>query len=127
MFSQAGVSEDKLRTWMVQNNLAVAVARNVTTRDDLDKQQPFNLQVPGGVKTVGTVGKVYDVSHLQFFQADLIRGIGGSTAPRDGRRVLAQVLHDQNAIRMPPLTLKPASASGAKSTKSVSRAALLHV
>jgi Hydrazine synthase alpha subunit middle domain len=46
---------------------------------------------------------VYDVSHLQFFQADLIRGIGGSTTPRDGRRVLAQVLHDQNAIAQNPV------------------------
>jgi hypothetical protein len=102
VFSQAGVDENKLRTWMVQNNLAVAVARNVTTRDDLDKQQPFNLQVPGGVKTVGGAGKVYDVAHLQFFQADLIRGIGGTSEPRDGRRVLAQVLHDQNAIAQNP-------------------------
>jgi Hydrazine synthase alpha subunit middle domain len=103
MFSQAGVELGKLQTWLVQNNLAVAVARNVTTRDDLDKQQPFNLQVPGGVKTVGGAGKVYDVAHLQFFQADLIRGIGGSTTPRDGRRVLAQVLHDQNAIAQNPV------------------------
>jgi Hydrazine synthase alpha subunit middle domain len=102
MFSQAGVDENKLRTWMVLNNLAVAVTRNVTTRDDLDKQQPFNLQVPGGVKTVGGAGKVYDVAHLQFFQADQIRGIGGTSEPRDGRRVLAQVLHDQNAITNNP-------------------------
>jgi Hydrazine synthase alpha subunit middle domain len=103
MFSQAGVELGKLQTWLVQNNLAVAVARNVTTRDDLDKQQPFNLQVPGGVKTVGGAGKVYDVAHLQFFQADLIRGVGGSTTPRDGRRVLAQVLHDQSAITNNPV------------------------
>jgi Hydrazine synthase alpha subunit middle domain len=103
VFTQAAVDEAKLRSWLVQNNLALAVARNVTTRDDLDKQQPFNLQVPGGVKTVGAAGKVYDVSHLQFFQADLIRGIGGSTTPRDGRRVLAQVLHDQNAIAQNPV------------------------
>jgi hypothetical protein len=102
MFTQAAVDESKLRSWLVQNNLALAVARNVTTRDDLDKQQPFNLQVPGGVKTVGATGKVYDVAHLQFFQGDLIRGIGGSSTPRDGRRVLAQVLHDQNAISNNP-------------------------
>jgi Hydrazine synthase alpha subunit middle domain len=98
MFSQAGVESSKLRDWLLQNNLAVAVTRNVTSRDDLDKQQPFNLQVPGGVKTVGGPGKVYDVAHLQFFQADQVRGIGGTTEPRDGRRVLAQVLHDQNAL-----------------------------
>jgi hypothetical protein len=102
MFQQAGVDVEKLRTWLVQNNLALAVTRNVTTRDDLDKQQPFNLQVPGGVKTLGGAGKVYDVAHLQFFQADQLRGIGGTTDPRDGRRVLAQIMHDQAALGSNP-------------------------
>jgi hypothetical protein len=115
MFSQAGVEFSKLQTWLVQNNLAVAVTRNVTTRDDLDKQQPFNLQVPGGVKTVGGPGKVYDVAHLQFFQADQVRGIGGTSEPRDGRRVLAQVLHDQNA-----LTNNPANPNGPAGSVAVS-------
>ncbi|NJK43773.1 MAG: hypothetical protein HC933_05365 [Pleurocapsa sp. SU_196_0] len=98
MFQQAGVEVSAFRAWLTQNNLALAVARNVTTRDDLDKQQPFNLQVVGGVKTVGGTGKVYDVAHLQFFQADQLRGIGGTADPRDGRRVLAQVLHDATSL-----------------------------
>ncbi len=108
MFQQAGVDINKLRAWLVQNNLALAVARDVTTRDDLDKQQPFNLQVPGGVKTIGGPGKVYDVSHLQFFQADQLRGLGGTTEPRAGRRVLAQVLHDQNTLANNPTLSGPA-------------------
>ncbi len=102
MFQQAGVDVSGLRAWLVQNNLALAVARNVTTRDDLDKQQPFNLQVPGGVKTVGAPGKVYDVAHLQFFQADQLRGLGGTADPRAGRRVLSQVLHDPMALGSNP-------------------------
>ncbi len=98
IFSQAGVDVAKLRTWLTQNNLALAVTRNVTVRDDLDRQQPFNLQVPGGVKTTGASGKVYDVAHLQFFQADLIRGLGGTITPRAGRRVIAQILHEPAAL-----------------------------
>ena len=54
----------------------------MTTRDDADRQQPFNLRVPGGVQTIGAAGKIYDVRYLQFFQADQIRGLGGPGAPR---------------------------------------------
>jgi hypothetical protein len=102
IFSKTGVNLETLKTYLKQNNLALLVGRNVTTRDDLDKQQPFNLQVPGGVKTVSSSfkagDKVYDVTNLQFFQGDLIRGIGGTTDPRSGRRVLAQPLHDATAV-----------------------------
>lgn len=102
MFSQAGVDVGKLKAYLAQNNLALAVTRNVTTRDDLDKQQPFNLRVPGGVQTTGGSGKIYDVAHIQFFQADQIRGLGGTANPREGRRVLAQVLHEAKALSANP-------------------------
>jgi hypothetical protein len=97
VFSQAGVNLADLKAYLTQNNLALAVVRNVTNRDDADKQQPYNLSVPGGVKTVGSGGKVYDVSFLQFFQADQVRGLGGTASPREGRRVIAQTLHDAKA------------------------------
>ena len=92
MFSEEQVDESALRTWLRNNNLAMIVTRNQTTRDRGDLQQPFNLQVPGpgGAKTVAPGGgKVYDISHFQIFQADLIRGYTGS-----GRRVIAQPMHD---------------------------------
>ena len=104
VFNKTGVNLETLKTYLKQNNLALLVGRNVTTRDDLDKQQPFNLQVPvpGGAKTLSSSfkagDKVYDVSHLQFFQGDLIRGLGGITDPRPGRRVLAQPMHDAAAL-----------------------------
>jgi hypothetical protein len=84
------------------------VTRNVTTRDDFDHQQPFNLRVPGGVQTVvddfAPTDTVYDVAHLQIFQADQLRGWTGccDTTPRPGRRVLAQLLHDPAALANNP-------------------------
>src|SRR5262249_41488796 len=60
--------------------------------------QPFNLRVAGNnTQTIGAPGKIYDIAYIQFFQGDLIRGIGlgtSSDTPRDGRRVLAQPMHD---------------------------------
>jgi Hydrazine synthase alpha subunit middle domain len=75
----------------------LVVSRNVTQRDDADKQQPFNLRVPGGVSSRGASGKMYDVSFLQFFQANQVRGYQGSA----GRRVLAQPM---KGIVNPPTT-----------------------
>ena len=102
VLAQAGVNETALKQYLSSNNLALAVVRNVTTRDAADLQQPFNLRVPNGVQTLGTdytAGqKVYDVAKLQFFQADSIRGYGGTASPNPGRRVLAQPLHDSKAV-----------------------------
>jgi Hydrazine synthase alpha subunit middle domain len=91
MFTQAGVSLSELQTYLRQNNLALVVSRNVTLRDDADKQQPFNLRVPGGVSSQGAAGKSYDVSYLQFFQANQVRGYQADP----GRRVLAQVMRNR--------------------------------
>jgi hypothetical protein len=104
MFDQAGVSLGLFQAYLEQNKLALVVSRDVTTRDDLDKQQPFNLNVPGGVQTTGAPGTIYDVVYIQFFQADLLRGIGWDGPgddPSPGRRVLAQILHDP-AVHNPP-------------------------
>lgn len=101
IFAQEGVDPAVFTAYLEQNGLGMIVTRNVTTRDDADRQQPFNLRVPGGVSTIGTGGKIYDVSHLQIVQGDLIRGLGGTSDPRDGRRVLARALHDEAAVNPP--------------------------
>ncbi len=102
MFGQANVTLGDLVAYMRQNNLALIVSRNVTTRDDADHQQPFNLHVFGAsTVTTGTTGTIYDVAALQLFQADQIRGLTGgynNFIPRDGRRVLAEPMHDPAAI-----------------------------
>jgi hypothetical protein len=38
-------------------------------------------------------GKIYDISHLQFFQGDAVRGYGGVNTPSKGRRLLARTMH----------------------------------
>ncbi len=97
IFDQEGVDVASFRTGMAADGLALVVVRNATTRDALDRQQPFNLRVPGGEETLGAAGTVYDVAHLQFFQGDLIRGMGGIASPDPGRRVLAQPMHGVDA------------------------------
>jgi hypothetical protein len=104
MFTDANVDVAAFQTYLRNNNLALAVSRNVTRRDDLDKQQPYNLHIDlvGGTQTVGTGGKIYDIAYMQFFQADQLRGWfgsggGNSDTPLDGRRVLAQPMHDISA------------------------------
>jgi hypothetical protein len=98
-FTQEGVDAAAFRAFLQANDLAVVVMRNVTTRDAADRQQPFNLRVPGGVQTIGASGRIYDVAYMQFFQADQIRGIGGQSSPRAGRRPLAQVMHEPKAVQ----------------------------
>jgi hypothetical protein len=80
----------------------VIVSRNVTSREAADKQQPYNLRVTGTStqKVVGS-SKLFDIAHLQLFQADQLRGLGGTASPRAGRRVLARVMHDPAAKNAP--------------------------
>lgn len=107
-FATAGVDVAQFRQWLLDNNLALMVTRDVTTRDKADKQQPFNVRVPGGVSHVVNAGqKIYDLAHIQLYQADQVRGLGGTPDPnntalvtggREGRRVLARKMHDAAAI-----------------------------
>lgn len=102
-FAEADVDPAAFRAFLRARDLAVLVSRDVTTRDDADRQQPYNLRVPGGVETVGGAGDVYDIVWMQFFQADLLRGMGGEADPSAGRRVLAKPLHEPAALAfMPP-------------------------
>ena len=107
ILAQENVPLSALTSYLVQNDMALLVSHDVTTRDVADLQQPFNLRVAGtATQTVGSFGRVYDVARLQFFQADQIRGIGGTASPDPGRRVLAQPLHT------PGLPNPPSASSG---------------
>jgi hypothetical protein len=107
IFSEEGVDPARFRADLAAKNLAVVVSRNVTARDVADKQQPYNLRVftpdSASLPKTNATGKIYDVAYMQFFQADQLRGIGGTASPRDGRRVLARTMHD-------PAVKNPASA-----------------
>lgn len=82
-----GVSAAALRQWLRNNDLALIVTRNQTSRDRNDKQQPFNLRVPGGTSTIGDGGRIYDIAHYQIVQGNLIRAYQSF---RQGRRIVAQ-------------------------------------
>jgi hydrazine synthase alpha subunit-like protein len=94
ILSDESVDEAALRKWLTDSDLSLIVSRNVTSRDRSDLQQPYNLSVPGGVKTIGKPGKVYDVAYLQIFQADQLRGYGTHA----GRRAIAVPLHDGKSL-----------------------------
>lgn len=99
VFLDEGVDIPVMQSWLRSNNLALLISRNVTARDRADREQPFNLRVPGGVQTLGTnTGTIYDISYIQFLQADQLRGLTyGKSNPVPGRRVLAMPLHDPAA------------------------------
>lgn len=106
VFSKEGVDLAAFQAYLRTNDLALIVSRDVTTRDQGDKQQPFNLRVTGTeTQTAGSSGKLYDVSHLQLFQADQIRGIRNGA--RAGRRVLAQPMHGTATTANPPAEAGP--------------------
>jgi len=89
IFREEGVDPERFRADLVKRNLAAIVTRDVTTRDVADTQQPYQLRV-AGTQGPPPPGKVYEVSHLELFQAEQLRGIGGTQSPRPGRRVLAR-------------------------------------
>jgi len=96
VLAAGNVGRAQLRAWLVAHQLALIVTRDQTGRDQAERHQPFNLQVPGGVKTVAAEGpgaRLYQIAHLQIFQGDAVRAYPG----RPGRRVLAQPLHGLGA------------------------------
>ncbi len=112
--TNAGLTVTQVKNYLIQNNLSLIVSRDVTTRDGHDKQQPFNLRVVDTngfhpvnyAQSIGASGKVYDISHLQIFQADQVRGNMGPNNdinnPLPGRRPIPQPLHDP-AVHNPVL------------------------
>jgi hypothetical protein len=104
-FTQAGVTPAQLKSFLTQNNLALIVSRNVTTRDHSDVQQPFRLQIgSNGAITAPGSGTLYHINFLQLLQADQLRGMNGSTKvpAQPGRRVLAEPLHDPTTLQYQP-------------------------
>lgn len=112
VIAEANASLDYLRSYLRNEDLALVVVRDATTRDDIDTQQPFNLRVAGDSNLPpGVVDeKVYDIRYLQFFQGDLIRGIGlrnSGDTPRAGRRVLARPMHIASTLNTATETAPP--------------------
>jgi hypothetical protein len=106
-FTAASVSVSQFQNYLRTHQLALLVSRDVTTRDHADRQQPFNLHIANtSHQTIGSSGKIYDIAWLQLFQADQLRSLnyGNTNSPRDGRRVLAQYLHDPAVDNPPSLT-----------------------
>ncbi len=97
-----------LRQYLVDNNLALVISRNITRR--ADEQQPFNLGVPNGTSTSQPGAPIEQVKWVQFFQGDLVRGysvLGGG-----GRRPLARVMHDAPAFPGAPAGSYPIASDG---------------
>ncbi len=91
IFREEGVDPQRFRNDLIAKNLALIVSRDVTSRDGADKQQPFNLRVAGGSAAhVTSTGKTYEVARMQLYQAEQLRGVGGTQSPKAGRRVLAR-------------------------------------
>ncbi len=104
IFVQEGVDPAASSSDLRARGLAVMVSRNVTTRDAADRQQPFNLRVPGGAQTIGASGRIYDVGTGPVLPGRPACAAWAVTAsPRPGRRVLGQPLHDPAAVRPPAL------------------------
>ena len=60
-FAAAGVNVSNFQSYLVTHQLALIVSRDVTTRDEADHQQPYNLSVAGtSHQTVSKPGKIYD-------------------------------------------------------------------
>jgi len=101
VFSEENVNENSFREYLKSKNLAVVVMRDITTREATDQQQSYNLRVANSNpihQTIGAAGQIYDISHMQFLQADQIRGSRINNPIDPGQRVLAQYLHDENAV-----------------------------
>lgn len=92
VFAQKQLNLQLFQNWLTLQNLSLIISRNVTTRDDIDKQQPFNLKIAHSTtqSVVGSQTPVYLISNLQLFQADQLRGLTTVT----GRRVTAAAWHD---------------------------------
>lgn len=102
IFESVGIAIKDFKRFLSRNKLALLVTRNVTSRDDKDVQQPYNLKVVNSnTQTVdpNNSDNLYEVEYLQYLQGDQIRGIGGMENPDPGRRVLAQYMHDTTALR----------------------------
>jgi hypothetical protein len=109
VFASANIDLATFQADLANRGLALVVSRNVTARDGNDKQQPYNLRVPGGTNSIANSGKIYDITHLQFLQADYLRGYtnGPNGVAVPGRRVLATAMHDAAAFNYASAKIAP--------------------
>ncbi len=99
VFAEENVDLATFQADLAAREMALVISRNVTARDAADKQQPYNLRIPGGTNSIANAGKVYDITHLQYFQADYLRGYSYNTPNiQPGRRILATPMHDTAAF-----------------------------
>lgn len=115
VFASAGVDVTEFQDFLRENDLALLVMRNITARDEKDRQQPYNLRVdpdhvPAGKTGARTVDsrsdttKIYDVAYMQYFENKLVRGYGkyarmmGSLFRDNGRRGLARPMDHEAAL-----------------------------
>ncbi len=98
VFDEVGVDVAAFSAWLRERELALVVSRNVTQRDRNDVQQPYNLSVPGGASSIPEGGTVYDISHIQFVQGDLLRAYQDGNR---GRRVLPRPMHGAELVTDP--------------------------
>ncbi|MEZ5471302.1 MAG: hypothetical protein R3E90_05930 [Marinicella sp.] len=113
VFAEENIDLNLFQNFLRTQSLALVVMRDVTTRDELDLQQPYNLRVAGTEhQSIGAPGFVYDIAHMQFFQGNQVRGYGGIDSPSAGQRVLAEYLNDPKAVanNIPLSGTPPASA-----------------
>lgn len=91
ILQQAGVSLVQLQTFLNQNDLALLVSRDVTKRDDADKQQTRDLMIEGGfaqgISKPGT--EPIAISLLRLFKSDYRRSYLNYFAAQNGRRGIA--------------------------------------
>ena len=106
MHPNNGVTVAEMQQFLRAQNLALVVIRNATSRDRADQQQPYNLDVPGGVQTISNLPAylgppLYCIDRMQFFQADQVRGFTTGTIANamPGRRPLPRPLNDAHALQ----------------------------
>jgi hypothetical protein len=105
IYIRNGVSPTGLQTWLTSQNKALIVARNVTTRDSADRQQPFSLQVAnGGTSSLVPGVTTKTLARVQFFSGEYLRAYSGSpaTAPEPGRRITPRFMRSTAMTSNPP-------------------------
>ncbi len=102
VFTQELVDRATFEQDLAQRELAVVDSRDVTARDAADKQQPYNLFVPGGTNSIANGGQAYAITHLTFLEADYLRGYTyGRPNIQPGRRTLVTPMHSTTAFNYP--------------------------
>ena len=93
VFADAGIEVEALREWLRENDKALLISRDITSRDANDRQQLFDLSVSSSTAPFKDV-HVNPVESLGFFQGDYVREYPIGSGLPAGRRVVARPLHD---------------------------------